>query len=282
MAEQPNEFFEFIGIDPADPAKAKEEFQKKYVPRQPQAIREDKELWGGLMKGVNEGQKNIMKRVLKENGMDISQYNVDDDTRASDLVSDVLPKILQEKNATIEKLTAEVGKGTDKKLEEEREQFNKYKAEIEPKLSRVDQIQKEFDEYKNSVIQEKKQGKVTEYKTGAWKDFKWSQGISEFAKKGFQADIDSKYKIVLDDQDTPWPANEKGERIPNPKQAGSFKTLADILAEEGAAANAKGEKIMAVTDSRQPAGVKQTLAVKDKVVDTPANGRLRVNPYGRN
>lgn len=247
-----NEFLDFLGIDITDPAKAKEEFSKKFIPRNTQAIKDDQEMYGGITKGYNEANKVILKRSLKDTGIDLAAYNFNDDTTVKDIVSEIIPAIIKDKNTLIESLTSETKKGTDKKLTELQSAFDSYKSEVEPKITGYNNLKKEYEDFQAGIVEKEKTGKITEYKTGAWKDFKWGNTVKELEKKGFTSEIESKYKVALFD-DGAYPTNDKGERFPG-KQAGTYKHLSDILAEEGKAAG-----VLAVTDNKQPVPLKQTL-----------------------
>ncbi|MGB3075981.1 MAG: hypothetical protein WBB36_11700 [Chitinophagales bacterium] len=252
MAIELKDVLEFAGVDPAkadtlDNFKA--EFNSAFIKRDASQIKADKELYGAIVGNTNGSVRTAIKRVAKESGVDITDEELNGKS-AHEMVDIAFPKIVTPLSAKLRLAEENAAKSTDKKVQDLQADYEKKLADLNPKLSGFDSLRKEYDDFKASVETEKKNTVINSHKDAAWKDFKWANGISQFAKEGFMASIDKKIKLSLDDSGNPFAANDKGERFENPKTAGTYKSYAELIAEEGLAANAKGEKIFAVAGNQ--------------------------------
>lgn len=238
MPLEAKDYAEFLGVDPAKietREQLQESFSSKFIPKDPTAIKADADLHGRIIGAYNGSVSTLIRRQAKEAGVELT----DDELKGKnpmEMVDYALPKIISPIATKIKTLEENAGKSTDKKIEEIQSAFEQYKAEVAPKITGYETLQKEYEDFKVGVETEKKTLKVSQYNDEAWKGFKWANGKSELEKEGFQSRFNKKYRTELFDG-TPWPVNEKGERIPNPKQAGAYKSLSDLLVEEGTAAN---------------------------------------------
>lgn len=273
MPIEAKDVLEFLGIDPATDSldKVKESFDQTFIKKDPFVIKGDNELHGKIIGQYNGSVSALIRRQAKEAGIELS----DDELKGKnplEMVDFVLPKITTTLGGKIKTLEEETKKGVDKKLTELQTAFDTYKAEVEPKINSYTGLEKEYNDFKVAVETEKKTTKVNQYNDEAWKGFKWANGKSDLEKEGFQSRFNKKYRVELFDDGNPWPVNDKGERIPNPKQAGSFKSLPDLLMEEGMA-----EKVWAVAGGTQPLQ-RQTFTVKE---ETTVQAGLQPNPGAR-
>lgn len=283
MAIETKDVLEFLGVDPAkvDTIDAlKGEFNSSFIKRDPAQIKADKELYGAVVGNTNGSVKTAIRRIAKESGVDLSEEELTGKS-AHEMVDIAFPKIITPLSAKLKLAEENAGKSTDKKIQDLQADYEKKLAELTPKVTGFDTLKKEYDDFKVAVETEKKNAVINQHRESAWKEFKWANGASEFAKAGFMAAVDKKIKLSLDESGNPFAANEKGERFQNPKTAGTYKSYAELIAEEGLAANAKGEKIYAVAASQGQGSGQQrgTFTAKDE--NNNGGGGQQVAPGAR-
>lgn len=222
----------------------KQKFDATFVRKDPQAIKDDKELWNKVTGNYNEANKVLFKRHAKENGIDLSGYDLDK-MNVGQVIDEVIPTVLKKYSSEINTLKEQAGKGASEKVKEVADQFEKYKSEVEPKVQEYEKLKGDFDAFRASA-----QNEMINFKKGlknneAWGGFKWSTSANPFAKAGFRQAVESKYQLDLDENGELIPKDKTGNRIPDPNKAGSYKSWAQILEDEGREANKQGGGIFA-------------------------------------
>jgi len=94
--------------------------------------------------------------------------------------------------------------------------------------------------------------------------------------EGFQAKIEKSYQIQLDEKEEPYVTDLKGERIKSTKRAGEFKSLTEVLEEEGMAA-----KVYAAANNKGPAPINRPTPINQPAPTTPGATEPFVHPSAR-
>jgi hypothetical protein len=278
MAIEVKEITDYFGlpaeVDSMD--KFKEKFESGFIKRDPFEIQRDKDLMSKVVGASVGGAKRSIIREAKQAGIEMTEDELAG-KNMNEIIDFALPKIFTPLSEKLKTLSESAGKGDDVKVKEVQTAFDAYKAKAEPIITGYEALKTEHETFKQTVETEKVTGKIKAYKETALNDFKWAAGADQYTKKGFISEVESKVKFALDEKGEVWPVDESGNKFKDTSKAGAFKTFAQILEEEGAAANAKGAKIL----SMAAAGGKQLVEKKklspdNKDEPTVTTGRPRV------
>jgi len=102
-----------------------------------------------------------------------------------------LSKMVALSTKAIDEMKAQLGDPT-KQVKEWENKYGELEKKYTAELGVKQTLQQEYEGLKNQVLTEKKQGRVNEYKSKAWGDFKWATGLNDLMKEGFQAKIEKK------------------------------------------------------------------------------------------
>lgn len=264
MAVEVEKLIEYLGYDPKTidtEEKFKEIVEKDYIKRT--EVHKDDALVDSVV-GKRVGSINTaFKKAVKDMGIELDAAELKD-KKIEDYFSVAAAKV----NARMKEFEGKIGQPNDEALKEWQEKYAKLESKASDYKKSWESTQSEFDGYKTSVEEEKKTGKVKQYQEQAWSSYKWPAGIDELKKEGFISYIGKSYKVQLDEQGQPFVSDKDGNRIKSGKTHGAFKSLEEILVEEGTA-----KQVYAVTQS-QGSFPKQ---VKAEYKPDPIPGR-RVHP----
>lgn len=286
MPIEPKEIFSYLGIPETETLDDfKQKFDTSFVKADPQAIKGNKELWGTVTGVYNETNKGIFKRIAKENGIELVGNDLDG-LNIGEVISTMLPKALKNLTTEIGTLKEAAGKGVNEKVAAVQSEYEKFKAEVTPKVQEYEKLKSDFETFKTTAAKEKSDFILNHKKEEQWQKFPYAQAAGNMAKAGFKNHVESKYGWVTDESGEVFPTDKAGNKIPNPNKAGSHYNMGEILVIEGTEAN-KTDKIFAVNDSAggQGAGQKRiptTFVVKDKNEDSGQLQGRKINTGTRN
>lgn len=273
--ENPKEILDYLGTPDVESLDDfKEKFNSKFVPNDPQAIVDNKPLYSQVVGKLNGANKGKLNRVLKSAGFDVSLNDFDED-HIGDIIEKKLPDFFNKLNTKIATLEESAGKGVNEKVQAVQSEYEKYKTEVAPKIQEYDKLAGEFESFKQTVAQKEVKEKINKYEEEEWGKFGFSQTIDPYTKKGFVAEVDSKFQSKLFD-DGVYPVDEKGNRIPDPSRAGAWKSKSQLAIELADEAEKKGARLRAkVEQGKGQPEVKKTFtfkAVEDK--DQPQGRKI--------
>lgn len=88
---------------------------------------------------------------------------------------------------------------------------------------------KEFDAFKTSVETEKRNGRVSGEFSAAFGKLPFSQAVSDFEKKGFEAAVREKYQFGIDNDGSPVVRDTDGKVVPSKANAGKGATYTEVI-----------------------------------------------------
>lgn len=116
-----------------------------------------------------------------------------------------------------------------KELEGKLERLNK--KYIEEKELR-ERTAMDFSNYKEESANKLKLNTISTLRQQAFQNATFKQSMSDLEKDGFNARINSNYRLDLDDNGGLMVTDSEGARIPNPAVSGTFMTFDDVLRQE--------------------------------------------------
>lgn len=226
---------------------------------------------GGLVGTI----KTAVKRELKERGID---FSFDDSKKVYDSLIDGIRTLAETKDSEILTLKEKSGDGNDEKLKTLSADLdkwkNKYNEEKTARETAIADAQNKFQEYEGKIKTTKKDFLLTKTKE---QSVKWKQGASELEKRGFETLLNEKYNFDLDESDNLIATDKQGKQIPNPKVAGQFLSLPEVLEMEGVAQKVWEVNSHAKNNSPTPAKVATTpTPVNTTGVERPLAPRIAV------
>lgn len=238
MAIEPKLVLEYIGIDVdaiEDEAAMREAFDGVYVKRE--NAHTDKDIASKVFGKANGTIRTRLAKAGKELGIE-HDWAGTDPTEGIDALAAAL-------KSNVDKLTADLaaakkGGASNKDVEELSEQLTKLKGENEAFKKDALDWQSKHDTLSQSVTAEKAAAR----ENGAWSDglkgLQFAEGVSDYAKKGFAAEMRSKYRLEFADDGAVKVLDKNGAIMMDKKKAQTFASLADLVAADAAEAKLTG------------------------------------------
>lgn len=272
MPIESKEILDYLGLESVEKL---EDFREKFDPVfvRKAAIKDDKELHASLIGKVLGSSRTTIVNKLKEDGIEFEPGEIAEMKESKIPVEQIFEKgITKLKNhyqAQLDAVKANVGKPSEELEKAWQEKIHKAESKAKDYEARWETAKKEF-EAKEVEFNGKLKGTILDTrKADLERDFKWSSDADELKKEGFKSVMAKKYKLDLDESGTLEIFNSKGERIPNPKKNGTFKTPLEVFEEEGLAAKVWAANLVA--DKAKPRPIMQHI----ESPAFPQNGRGR-------
>jgi hypothetical protein len=208
------------------------EFVKKSVLKDTKS-NEYKEFAPTFVGKVTGSTQTTLNRKLKEYGIELDANEIKD-KRIEDVIEMGVSKLYDSISERVVDLEGKLSKGKDEATKELETKYNS----ISKKYSELEQLhnglkneyQSAEEKWKNNLKNERVNHLVAKQHEG----IKWKAGIKDIEREGFFGRIKSNYKIDYDENSNQLEVFDvNGNRIPNPKKSGTWKTYAEILEEEG-------------------------------------------------
>lgn len=233
------EIFNYLGI-PDDGIESidsfRERFESEFVKKsvlKDTKSNEYKEFAPTFVGKVTGSTQTTLNRKLKEYGIELDANEIKD-KRIEDVIEMGVSKLYDSISERVVDLEGKLSKGKDEATKELETKYNS----ISKKYSELEQLhnglkneyQSAEEKWKNNLKNERINHLVAKQHEG----IKWKAGIKDIEREGFFGRIKSNYKIDYDENSNQLEVFDvNGNRIPNPKKSGTWKTYAEILEEEG-------------------------------------------------
>lgn len=259
---------EFLGIKDVEKEEDfKKAFSEKFIAKSQVAEDDEivKSIVGRRMGSIETGLKKIARSYEIEFGDDLKEKKVED-------IIDVLGTKIQEKHQSEIKTLKESIDDEDQKkaLTEWEDKYSKLEQKYSDTKDLLDNTKNEFNQYRDETNNKLKGVKLGVILDSTKSKMPWKDEMNEVEKKGFEAIIREKYKFDLDDENpsqaVPFDA-KTGKRIQNPKKAGEFMSLNDVLETE-----AREMKLLKANDK---ADVRQRSGDRRERIENNGGGQKR-------
>ena len=212
--------------------KFENEFVKKSVLKDPKS-NEYKEFAPTFVGKVTGSTQTALNRKLKEFGIELEASEIQG-KKIEDVIETGVTRLAETLNSKVVDLEGKLTKGKDevtKELETKFGSISKKYSELESAYSSLKtEYQTAEDDWKNKFKSEKVNYLVAKQN----ESIKWKAGIKDIEREGYFSRLKNNYKIDLDEQSNSLEVFDvNGNRIPNPKKSGTWKTYSEILEEEG-------------------------------------------------
>lgn len=200
-------------------------FVRKQTAIEDEGIR--KTIIGSTFKNVGQ---NIRKKLNEEYSLEIPNSELES-KNLEDFVFDNLNKIKGSYESKLKEYEMKATEPNEALKEIEAKYSNLEKRTNEYKNS-LKAIEQEYSQYRENSTKEFTNYKIDLYKKDALSKVKFKSDISDIEKIGYSNLIDSKYSIGFDENNEYIVTDKKGNRIPDTKVAGKFKTPFEVMEEE--------------------------------------------------
>ena len=254
MALDPKEVLGYLGIENAE---SLDDFRSKFEPVyiKKEKAADDKEIVNSIVvKSVGKVAaltQSALVSELKAMNVELTKDELKD-MPIEKAVEYGLKKVNDFYTGKLTELQKGAGSG-DEKVKEWETKFTKLQSKYDQTNGLLEETKHKFEAAEQSWLSKEKGIKLSSKVGDALKGIKWKTGATEIEKKGFLAVVNEKYKIDLDEKDELFISDSKGERIKHPKKNGEFKSINEVLEEEGKAANIwEGNPIAARATLQKP------------------------------
>lgn len=236
---QPNDIYQYLGIedDGIDSIesfrdKFEGEYVKKSVVKDPKS-NEYKELMPAFVGRVTGSTQTALNRKLKEFGIELDQEEIKD-KRIEEVLEYGITKLADSMSNKITDLESKSGKGSDEISKEYENKINTYKKKYLELEDAHSKLKQEFISAEENWKTNLKSERINHLIAKENENIKWKNGIKDIEREGFFARLHKNYKIDYDEMNNTLDVfDAQGNRIPNTKKSGTWKTYAEILEEEG-------------------------------------------------
>lgn len=235
MADTKEEIFKYLELNPeADWKEVKAAFDEKFIKADPQVIKQRTELYGGLLAESNGAILSKVKGLAKSLGVELSGDEIKDkktvevieflNSKSDEIVGGYKTKLTELETEVKE---AKKSGASAKDVEKLQQEVESWKQKHEEKNDAWVKTSAEFEGFKSTVAERENQFVINQYKESEISKVKLKTA-SDYEKKGWLSEIDSKY-VLQRDGDSVVVRDKEGKQIPNPAKAGSFMTYSEIL-----------------------------------------------------
>ena len=208
------------------------EFVKKSVLKDPKS-NEYKEFAPTFVGKVTGSTQTALNRKLKEYGieMDANELN---GKRIEDVIETGVSKLYESLHGKVYDLENKLTKGKDEATKELESKLNSVQKKYTELESLHNNLKNEFQSAEENWKTNFKNERIKHLIAKQHEGIKWKLGIKDIEKEGFFGRIKTNYKIDIDENTNQLEVfDSNGNRIPNPKKSGTWKTYNEILEEEG-------------------------------------------------
>lgn len=237
MPIESKEVLEYLNIDGAEKFEDfRAKFESAYIKKTPSAIKEDKELYGAIVGKLTGSVRTSFLRDIKKQGVELKDEEIEG-LEIEKIIDTGLGKLKTVFSTQIEEVKKNAGKPSQELEQAWTERLTKKDEKIRDLQTLLDTSKQEWQNKEAEFTGQLKNIKLDTRRSDLEREFKWASDADELKKEGFKSVMSKKYKLDLDENgDALEIFNAKGERIPNPKKNGTFKTPLEVFEEEGIAA----------------------------------------------
>lgn len=274
MALEIKDVAEYLGLK-VEPTTTIEDFKTSFDKEflKHSAVTEDSEPVKKILGKVFGTLENDIKKVAKGFELDIDFDGADfqANKKVNDKLKFIIGKYDEKNKLVIADLTAKAGLGNDDKVKDLQAKYDKAIQKSKENETLLNSSKSEFELYKTNTANEIKSKTLKGLKNDIYSKAKFLPETNEFTKKGFLTSFEEKYNFDLDENESPFITNKKGEKIVSTKVSGSFKTPAEVLEEEMIAAKLLvlnpqgGQKKIVIPQTQQ----QQSTGKPNRVVASP-------------
>lgn len=226
---EPSKIIEYIGFDPKEVdsiEKFTEKFDASFIKRD--SVIKDETIVNAITGKRIGSIETELKKQAKAAGIEFEDGELKG-KKIEDLAEITFSKV---KNK-IKDLESKAGQGNDEVIKEWQDKYSKLESKANDYKKSWESTQTEFEGFKVQVDSDNKNRTVNQYIETSWSNYKWPSAIDELKKEGFKAYVGKHYKVQLDEQGQPFVSDKDGNRIKSGKAHGQFKSMDEILIEEG-------------------------------------------------
>jgi hypothetical protein len=231
--EEALEVVKFLGIEADTVDAAKAAINEKWVP-QDQHSKAIGELNGKFTHELTKVAKNLGVEVDKAEFKDKSTVEI----------PAIIGTKLQAKITELEGQKSATATEVEARFKSE---IDKWKAKATDLEGLTASTAKQFEDFKSSVEAEKRNGRISAEFGAAFGKLPFSQAVSEFTKKGFEASVRDKYRFDLDADGAPVVRDTEGQAVKSKVNAGKYATYAEVIETEFKAV----KELQAVADPKK-------------------------------
>jgi hypothetical protein len=259
--EEAIELIKFMGIDPETTETidaAKDLFGNDFI-RKSEAIKDETIITKVIGTRMGSLQTDAV-RNFKELGVDFEP---------EEIKGKKLEEILKIGSSKVKNKFEEIKStsgGGDEAVKAWEKKYESQKKKLEETTGLVTSLQKQYEELDLNVKTEKRNSKINEYKKEAIKEIKLRSDLDQLTLVGFNAHLNSKYKIELDEEEKPFVVDlATNARIQSKKKAG-FADFGELFEMEAAA-----NKLISLSPHEgKPAPAKPTEKPEPQGTPTPS------------
>lgn len=259
--EEAIELIKFMGIDPETTETidaAKDLFGNDFI-RKSEAIKDETIITKVIGTRMGSLQTDAV-RNFKELGVDFEP---------EEIKGKKLEEILKIGSSKVKNKFEEIKStsgGGDEAVKAWEKKYESQKKKLEETTGLVTSLQKQYEELDLNVKTEKRNSKINEYKKEAIKEIKLRSDLDQLTLVGFNAHLNSKYKIELDEEEKPFVVDlATNARIQSKKKAG-FADFGELFEMEAAA-----NKLISLSPHEgKPAPAKPTEKPETQGTPTPS------------
>lgn len=229
------DIFEFLGVKPETIEDFKKAFETEFIRKS--LVTTDKELTGKIYGSRLGSLETKAKSITKKYGLELLPEEIKD-KQVEDLLEMSFAKMAEANKKAVEELEKQLSGTKEDVAKSWQEKYTKVEQKSKDLESLLEKTSSDFEGFKLQTTKERKSDKLNIFKEQALSKLKYKPGIKDVEKIGFITMLDQKYDFDIDEKDNSFfPKDKGGNRIPSAKTTGKFKSVEEIFEEEGISAD---------------------------------------------
>lgn len=208
------------------------EFVKKSVLKDVKS-NEYKEFAPTFVGKITGSTQTTLNRKLKEYGIELDANEIKD-KRIEDVIELGVSRLHESLNSKVYDLENKLTKGKDEATKELETKYNTITKKYSELESLHNGLKNEYQSAEETWKNNLKNERLNHLVAKQHETIKWKAGIKDIEREGFFGRIKNNYKVDYDETSNQLEVfDANGNRIPNPKKSGTWKSYNEILEEEG-------------------------------------------------
>jgi hypothetical protein len=229
----------YLEINPnQDLSEVKKEIDQKFVRADVKVIQEKHpDLYSSIMGKANHAILSKVKNLAQNVGVDVtwSDFEGKQTVEVIEAVNEQIMGKVSGYTTTVQELEnqlkeAKKSGASAKDVEALTAELKVERKKNQDTAGLLEETKNTFEQYKNEVANREKEFKINTYKSESYKGLNLKTN-SDYERKGFFQDLESKYKLELDGDEV-IVRDAEGKRVSNPEKNGTFLSLAEVAALE--------------------------------------------------
>jgi hypothetical protein len=222
------ELLDYLGIEAEDLEGFKSKFSEKYF-TEDQVFQDSSKLSKFTGRTIGKIQDTTLK-MAKGFGVDVTKEDIKDKP-LEEVFNHILEAKEDQHTNLMNDMKSQVAKGADDKYKSLQEEYEKALGKVKDYEGMNKELSGKIESTEKEWSGKLKTFKRNHLEKELFGGIDYAPEVDKYKRKGFESEIREKLRFDYDENDEPYVTDTEGNRIPDPKKHGTFKSPKQVLDE---------------------------------------------------